>query len=259
MTGSFAATPPDPLSPPDPARWDRLDSTFFCNQAHFSPDHVDPLPGGGVALRVDAQPKGDRAFQAGSIATRDVPEAAFRYGRFEVELKATRGDGLITAFFLYRFDPWQEIDAEFLGKDTRKLLINVFYNPGEPGDLYNYGFRGTPVLVDLGFDAADAFHRYAIEWDPHEIRWFVDGELVHVRPEGRPTPIPHLPMRFHLNAWPICSEELAGKLDPARLPAQAEVRSVTLSPWVPPIGWNPAGGDWRDRAAWITHGAAGTP
>ncbi|MBX9947340.1 MAG: family 16 glycosylhydrolase [Reyranella sp.] len=62
-----------------------------------------------------------------------------------------------------------------------------------------YGYRGTPVSIPLGFDASRAPHRYAIEWDPREIRWFVDGQLVYQRAEWNPTPIPHLPMMLHVN------------------------------------------------------------
>ena len=147
---------------------------------------------------------------------------------------------------------------EFLGRDTSKVLLNVFYNPGVEGDLYNYGFRGTPILVDLGFDASESFHRYAIEWDPDEIRWFVDDVLIHARPAGKPTPIPHLPMRLHINAWPICSEELAGKIDAAKLPASAGLRSVTISEYKPPIveylfPREPVQ-KWRDEAKWLQPG-----
>lgn len=154
---------------------------------------------------------------------------------------------------------------EFLGRDTTKILLNVYYNPGEEGDLYNYGFRGTPVVIDLGFDAADALHEYAIEWDSDEIRWFVDDRLIHRRVSGRPTPIPHLPMRFHANMWPTCSEELAGPLDVNALPVGAEFDSFTFSSWTP----SPSRGvtsmisslfsdaepaDWRDDAEWVQPG-----
>jgi beta-glucanase (GH16 family) len=178
-------------------------------------------------------------------------------------MKPARGSGVLTAFFLYRFDPWQEIDFEFLGKDTTKALLNVFYNPGKEGDLYNYGYRGTPVIVDLGFDAADDYHRYAIEWEPGEIRWFADDQLIHRRKSGRPTPVPHLPMRFHINVWPICSAELAGPLDTTALPTGADITQVSLSEWQPPAqsGLPPflsemfskpePAGDWRQGADWI--------
>jgi cellulose synthase/poly-beta-1,6-N-acetylglucosamine synthase-like glycosyltransferase len=253
-TGSFERTRTDTLTTVDPSYWDRLDTTFFCNESTFSPDNV--VVGDGVQLRVDAAPSGGKAYTSGSIAT--VSEDHL-FGRYEVTLKPARGSGLLTAFFLYRFDPWQEIDAEFLGKDPTKMLINVYYNPGKPGDLYNYGFRGTPVLVDLGFDASEDYHRYAIEWEAGEIRWFVDDRLIHVRRDGAPTPIPHLPMRFHVNVWPICSEDLAGPIDPSIFPVSTGVHAVTIDKWHPSpfaglMDWFEGvltGGDWRRGAGWM--------
>jgi beta-glucanase (GH16 family) len=117
-------------------------------------------------------------------------------------------------------------------------------------------------VIDLGFDASLEFHRYAIEWEPEEIRWFVDDKLIHVRRAGLPTPIPHLPMRFHVNTWPICSEELAGKFSPARVSMGSELKSVTISQWVPPpqkrlsdfinsLKWWDSTTDWRHSAPWL--------
>ena len=221
------------------------------------------IPDGGVQFDLLPVAFGDRKFTAGSLATKDSADARYLYGRFEVSLKPVRGAGVVTAFFLYRFDPWQEIDTEFLGDDTTKLLLNVFYNPGEPGDQYNYGFRGTPVVVDLGFDAALDYHTYALEWDPEEIRWFVDGVLVHSRSAGRPTPIPHLPMRFYMNVWPTCSAELAGAFDRSILPTAARFRSVKIygyqpaafpaySNWIESFFSDTNGPrTWRDEAEWM--------
>ena len=262
-TGTFAVLRDDPLDTFDRSYWDVMDSTFFCNEARFTPRNV--VHGAGT-LYLNLQPEstGDREYTSGNIATKDVPDATFLYGRFSTVMKAARGSGVLTAFFLYRFDPWQEIDVEFLGKDTTKILLNVYYNPGEEGDLYNYGFRGTPVLIDLGFDAADAFHEYTIEWDADEIRWFVDDRLIHRRRSGRPTPIPHLPMRMHANVWPTCSTELAGPVDPSQYPTGATFESFTFSSWTPAparglttriSGWiGGEGGDWRDDARWIQPG-----
>jgi len=78
--------------------------------------------------------------------------------------------------FLHRNGPRQEIDIEFLRKDTSKMLVNVFYNPGAESTKLEYGYRGTPTLIDLGFDAADSFHSYEIDWQPDTIRWLVDGD-----------------------------------------------------------------------------------
>ena len=35
-------------------------------------------------------------------------------------MKPAKADGIITAFFLHRDNPWQEIDVELLGRDTTK-------------------------------------------------------------------------------------------------------------------------------------------
>lgn len=255
--GSFSLKRRDDFARLEGEYWDRLDTTFFCNEAVFAPANVVST-GGGLELLLRPEAKAGKKYTAASIATKDQAQARHLYGRFEAELKPIRVSGVLTALFLYRFDPWQEIDMEFLGRDTSKVLLNVFYNPGVEGDLYNYGFRGTPILVDLGFDASESFHRYAIEWDPDEIRWFVDDVLIHARPAGKPTPIPHLPMRLHINAWPICSEELAGKIDAAKLPASAGLRSVTISEYKPPIveylfPREPVQ-KWRDEAKWLQPG-----
>jgi len=131
--------------------------------------------------------------------------------------------------FLHRNGPRQEIDIEFLGKDTTRILVNVYYNPGNEGATLEYGYRGTPTLIDLGFDAAEEFHSYEIEWRPGFIRWRVDGRLIHDRVLWDPTPIPDLPMPFNINLWHSRSKELVGKLDDGGLPARAEIRAICIA------------------------------
>lgn len=260
-TGTFHAVDEPNLISLAPTYWDRLDKTFFCNLSHFRPDNVEP-GSDGFSIRLERRAMPEREFASGGVVTKDEPESRFKYGRFETVMKAAKESGVITAFFLYRFDPWQEIDAEIVGNDTTKILLNVYFNPGEEGDLFNYGLRGTPVLVDLGFDASLDFHKYAIEWEANEIRWFVDDQLIHVRREGFPTPIPNLPMRFFVNMWPICSEELAGPFNPGDEPILSQFKTVTLSRWYPaPFAKLSArfdalfedgdAKDWRQKAKWI--------
>jgi hypothetical protein len=107
-------------------------------------------------------------------------------------------------------------------------LVNVYFNPGDEGAPMDLGYRGTPTLIDLGFDAAAQPHLFTIEWTPDAIRWFVDGRLAHERVEWNPTPIPRLPMRLHLNTWPTRSRELAGRLARRQLPATSVVESVAV-------------------------------
>jgi GR25 family glycosyltransferase involved in LPS biosynthesis len=233
--GTFQPLLLDDLTDVDERRWVKLSDTFDTNLAVFRPANVSPLEGGGVRLAVESERCGDRAYTAGALASPIESERLFHYGRFEAEIKPAAVEGLLSGMFLYRRDPWQEIDLEFLGARPSKLLANVYYNPGDKGDTYNYGMRGTPVLVDLGFDASDDFHRYAIEWDPLGVRWYVDGEVVYARGQN-PTPVPHLPMRLYYNTWPIDAVELAGSLRTSDLPASTSVRSVRILMWIPPLG-----------------------
>jgi GR25 family glycosyltransferase involved in LPS biosynthesis len=214
----------DDLAQIQSARWLLRNDTFPGNLGLFRPANVTEAASGGISLAVIEEPLGVRNLSAAAISSR----ASFLFGRFEATLQATNVPGLVTGFFLHRDSPRQEIDVEILGNQPDQLLVNVFYNPGTDGAKFDYGYRGTPAIIRLGFDASKASHRFAIEWDPCEIRWFVDQKLVHRRGTWDPTPIPHLPMTLHVNTWPTRSRDLAGRLALRSLPASAIVRQVAV-------------------------------
>jgi GR25 family glycosyltransferase involved in LPS biosynthesis len=206
------------------ARWLLRSDTFPANLGLFRPANVTLVATGGLSLAVIEEPLGVRNLSAAAISS----QASFLFGRFEATLQATNVSGLVTGFFLHRDSPRQEIDVEILGNQPDQLLVNVFYNPGTEGAKFDYGYRGTPTIIMLGFDASKALHQFTIEWDPCEIRWFVDQKLVYRRAVWDPTPIPHLPMTLHVNTWPTRSRELAGRLALRALPASAIVRRVAV-------------------------------
>jgi hypothetical protein len=214
----------DDLSDVRSARWLLRNDTFPGNLGLFRPANVSTRSEGGALFAVRRESLGVRDFSAAAISSRD----SFLYGRFDATLQATNVSGLVTGFFLYRASPRQEIDIEIAGNRPTRLLINVFYNPGSEGAKFDYGYRGTPVAIILGFDASKALHRYTIEWDPCEIRWLVDGNLVHRRGIWNPTPIPDLPMTLHANTWPSRSQEFAGRIAVGRLPGSASIREITV-------------------------------
>jgi GR25 family glycosyltransferase involved in LPS biosynthesis len=214
----------DDLARLRPTRWLLRNDTFPGNLGLFRPANVTAAVTGGLSLTVIEETLGVRNLSAGAISSR----ASFLFGRFEATLQATCVPGLVTGFFLHRDSPRQEIDVEILGNRPDQLLVNVFYNPGTDGAKFDYGYRGTPAIIKLGFDASQGLHRFTIEWDPCEIRWFVDQKLVHRRAIWEPTPIPHLPMTLHLNTWPARSRELAGRLALRELPASAIIRRVSV-------------------------------
>jgi len=204
--------------------WMLRDDTFPSNLALFRPTNLAAAGHGVGRLTLREESTAVRGYTSASVCSR----RSYLYGRFVAEIRPANVAGLVTGVFLHRNTPRQEIDMEFLGKDTTKLLVNVFYNPGYEGARLEYGYRGTPALIDLGFDAAHDFHRYEIEWDDTCIRWRVDGHVVCQRANWDPTPIPHLPMQFHVNLWHSRSKELAGKLAGARLPAHSELRRIEI-------------------------------
>jgi len=208
----------------NPSRWMLRDDTFPGNLALFRPANVRTGLAGGAELQVAQESLGVRNLSAAAVSSRE----RFLYGRFEATLQATDVPGLVTGFFLHRDSPRQEIDVEITGDRPDRILANVFYNPGPDGAKFDYGYRGTPVSIELGFDASKDFHTYAIEWEPDEIRWLVDGRTVHRRVLWNPTPIPHLPMTLHVNTWPTRSRELAGRLALHALPAAARVQRIAV-------------------------------
>ncbi len=208
----------------DDSHWLLRDDTFTDNLALFRSSNVQFRSGFGATLSVRRESPGVRNYSAACLFSRD----RYLFGRFEAIIQASKVPGVITGFFLHRDSPRQEIDIEIAGHRTERLLVNVFYNPGGEGAQFDYGYRGAPSYIDLGFDASESGHRFAIEWGPCEIRWFVDNRLVHRRADWEPTPIPNLPMALHVNAWPSRSKELAGRLMSRRLPTTTVIRWIAL-------------------------------
>ena len=198
--------------------------TFPGNLAVFAHDSIT-YDDRGAHIRVSEKASGHRPYQSGALASKQF----FDHGRFEAEIRAAPGAGLVTGFFLHRDAPRQEIDVELAGNDPRRMLTNVYFNPGDDGAAMGFGYRGTPCYIDLGFDSTLDFHLYAIDWNPGRIIWSVDGMIVHERVGWDPTPLPHLPMRLHANLWAPRSEKLAGRVNKANMPSTATFRNISVS------------------------------
>ena len=124
----------------------------------------------------------------------------YGYGDFEVSMKPAKKVGTASTFFTCTgsYDtvdgvenPWDEIDIEFLGKDTTKVQFNYFVN-GKGGHEYMY---------DLGFDASVDYHAYGYRWTKDYIVWFVDGKPVYKVTASEAEPLPSAPGRILMNYW----------------------------------------------------------
>ena len=141
----------------------------------------------------------------------------YGYGFYSVRMRPVKESGVITSFFIYNGRPWDEIDIEFLGKDTTKVQFNYFTN-----GVGNYEYE-----YDLGFDASEEFHEYAFEWKEGSITWYVDGKAVYQATEDIPSHEGHVMM----NLWNI-SDDMAhwpGKFECEEFPLIAQYEWIGIS------------------------------
>lgn len=145
---------------------------------------------GHLSLVLNDRPSSGRPYTGAEIQSRGFAG----YGRFEVRMKPARGAGTVSSFFVYtgphHGDPMDELDIEFLGKDTTRMQLNYFTD----------GKGGNEKMIELGFDAADSFNDYAIEWRPDAIAWFVNGRKVHEE-RGKRSPLPERPGKIIASLW----------------------------------------------------------
>jgi len=111
------------------------------------------------------------------------------YGRYEARIKIPYGQGVWPAFWLLGADDKQvgwpqcgEIDImENIGREPG-MVHGTIHGPGYSGGK---GIGGSYSVNPGRF--ADDFHIYAVEWEPEEIRFYVDDHLYTAR---RPSDLP---------------------------------------------------------------------
>ena len=112
------------------------------------------------------------------------------YGRFEARIKMPTGKGIWPAFWMLGDDiptiGWPtcgEIDiVENLGSEP-SIAHGTIHGPGYSGAK---GIGG-PFTLSGNKRFSDDFHLFAVEWEPQEIRFYVDDNLYTTR---RPSDLP---------------------------------------------------------------------
>jgi beta-glucanase (GH16 family) len=188
---------------------------------YYTPDEAY-LENGCLRLRSRKRDYGAQHFTSGRVDTSG--KFAPVYGRFEIRAKLPGGKGLWPAHWLYPQNrswemerlmaqavkdgderlipeerPWYtEIDImEFLGHEP-KIVYGTFHYHAFDGEKKSSSgtFKGDT-------DYTQDFHQYALEWEPDEMRWYIDNELIHSTKES----LPHTPHYLILNTavggqWP---------------------------------------------------------
>ncbi|MES3628933.1 MAG: family 16 glycosylhydrolase [Longimonas sp.] len=218
----------DDFNAPNDEFWDRGDATFNGNLAYFRPENIT-YEGGRMILNLKKENFQGRPYTGAELRT-DNEDGFYSYGCYEVRMKSAGPSGTVSSFFAFRFNPWQEIDIEILGKNNRSMLTNIFYNDGPAGEPNNDAFEVPPFpeSVGLSYDASQEFHNYAFEWLPGEIKWYRDGQLVKQATVSgaNPSDIPDLEMQIMMNLWVSDSPSFAGEIDDSDFPVRSEYEWV---------------------------------
>jgi beta-glucanase (GH16 family) len=132
---------------------------------------------GFLVIEAREEKSGGRSYTSGRIKTQGLHD--FKYGRFEARMKLPRGQGLWSAFWLLGSNlstvPWPgngEIDImENIGQIENQIL-GTLHGPG----YFGGGSVRGPFNLPETESFAEDFHVFAVEWEPAEIRWFVDED-----------------------------------------------------------------------------------
>ncbi|MEH6810513.1 MAG: family 16 glycosylhydrolase [Hyphomonas oceanitis] len=192
-----------------------LKSTFF--RVGWIPANVHYHPP-SISLELNRKPAPPQPFSGAEVQKRGF----YGHGRYEVVMQAAPGSGAVSSFFTHTDatfgDPHDEIDIEFLGKNTRQLHANIFTKGKTRGSIY----------IDLPFDAAEEVHLYAFDWQPDKIAWYVDDKLVKTV-TSRDRPIPETPGRIIMNIWTGTSQQYSWHGEPTFAdPTQASYYCVSF-------------------------------
>lgn len=175
-------------SRPNPANWGYDIGTDWGNaQLEYDtnrPENSSLDGNGNLVITARRETYLSRAYTSARLTTAGKRE--FTYGRYEARIKAPLGQGIWPAFWLLGANiktvSWPqsgEIDIfEYRGQEPA-INHGTMHGPGYSGGA---GITRKYTLGSGGFD--QDFHTFAIEWEPDEVRWFVDDSLYHLVRKG---------------------------------------------------------------------------
>jgi beta-glucanase (GH16 family) len=132
------------------------------------------VTGGNLVITAKAESYGGSSFTSGKIHTRG--KQSFLYGRMEMRAKLPVGGGMWPAFWMMPQDDAYGGWAASGELDIMESANNIDFI----GGALHYGGQwpsntSTSSSTSMGGASyADDFHIYAVEWEPDEIRWYVD-------------------------------------------------------------------------------------
>lgn len=120
-----------------------------------------------------------REFTSARLTTRQKGD--WKYGKIEVRARLPEGQGIWPAIWMMPtnsvYGGWPtsgEIDImELVGHEPHKIHGTIHYGGPYPEHVY----KGDEISLGEGRKFSDDFHVFSIEWEPGEIRWYLDGRM----------------------------------------------------------------------------------
>jgi beta-glucanase (GH16 family) len=176
------------------------------------------IEGGALVIKAQREDYRSSRYTSARLATKGKGD--WLTGRFETRAKLPYGQGIWPAIWMlptdWEYGGWPisgEIDImELVGHEPSRVHGTLHY--GRP-----HTHSGDDYELAGGETFADDYHVFALEWEPGEIRWYVDGVHYQTQREwftsstkgAYPAPFDE---RFHLiinvavgGAWPGYPDE----------------------------------------------------
>lgn len=136
------------------------------------------LQNGELVIEARKEAKDGKNYTSGRINTKG--KFAKTYGRIEAAITLPKGQGLWPAFWMLsnqeKYGKWAssgEIDImEARGRVPNCIDGTIHYGGSWPNNTYTTAKYTLPQGQTI-----EGKHVYAVEWEPNEIRWYVDGQL----------------------------------------------------------------------------------
>jgi hypothetical protein len=181
-----------------------------------------------------------------------ITRQTFRFGAFEARIRAARGSGMITPFFLWKDGSerpgalWQEQDFEIFGRDGQ--FQTQLMTPGKDGEV-----RTEHVWNHwLPVPAWERYYTYRMEWTPDALSFYIDGQLIRRETDKTEfskfmNPAEAEAAQLRVSIW-AGDWEWSSRFDPSAVPQAVFVNWIQAYSHTP--GSGPNGTDftllWRD-------------
>lgn len=136
---------------------------------------------GSLIIKAVKEPYMSCSYTSAKMTTQR--KAFWTYGRFEIRAKLPSGKGIWPAFWLMPED-WESPNSEYGGWPScgeADIMELIGSDPSTVFGTLHYGVPWTHTggsnTLPAGMSFSDDYHIFALEWEPGEFRWYVDGRL----------------------------------------------------------------------------------